>query len=53
MKKLIFTFEHKHCKCLRTGIGFNAWEAYKDAGISTAEACCVWQPVNVAEYYEI
>ena len=53
MKKLRFTFEHKHCKCLRIGTGVNVWEAYKNAEILTAEARSVWKPINVIEYYEV
>lgn len=46
---LEFTFEHKHCKCLRKGKGENITEAYKDAEI-TAEGCEVWKPVEVIKF---
>lgn len=46
---LEFTFEHKHCKCLRKGKGENIAEAYKNAGI-TAEGYEVWKPINIIKF---
>lgn len=49
MKKLKFTFEHKHCKILRVGVGVNVWEAYEDAGIAV-EGYKIWKPINIIEF---
>lgn len=48
-KMLEFTFEHKHCKCLRKGIGKNVAEAYRNAKI-TVEGYEVWKPINIVEF---
>ena len=49
MNTLEFTFEHKYTKTIRKAFGANAWEAYKNAGILTAEAREVWKTIDVTD----
>ena len=50
MNTLEFTFEHKYTKTIRRAYGLNVWDAYKNAGILTAEARSFWKPIDVQEY---
>lgn len=45
---LKFTVEHKYCKCTRTIIGGNVWEAFKNNKMDYS----IWNIINVEQIKE-